>query len=287
MNFIIFMSVENTVINYSFIKKVSSYEKFLKILNSILVDKTIGCLQLDLQKRTALIFIQYFSYIPIICKSKNIKIPIYIDEKTSFLMQKRINSLPNGEYKNKDIFDDLINNTNLVKSKAEVLEWVRKITEEAPVEMDDNLQEIFSTYIGEIFNNGLEHSKTSYVVGSKYSKRTEKIYTFSIYDTGIGIPENVRNYLKKKINDDEALKWALKPGHSTARDSQIPRGAGFNLLHSFAEHNNGEIRILTGHVLYIYNPKDGRKFHLLNNEMIGTLFEMDIVFDPKHKYILA
>ena len=97
----------------------------------------------------------------------------------------------------------------------------------------------------------------------------------------------MKNFLENNtITDCKAVEWALGAGHSTAKESEIPRGAGFNLLHSFAENNNGEIRILSGNCLYIYNPKTGRKYYDLKESMVGTLFEMDIVCDPNHKYIL-
>lgn len=268
------------------VKSTVSYNRFVSLVNLLINDKKIDELNLNLTKRTSLNFIQYLSYLPIILQKFDRKISIIADKKTIYLMQQRTNSLDFGDYENKDISNGLIKNTKLVKSPDEVLDWVKKIADEAPVFMDARLQSIFVMYIGEIFNNGLEHSEADYVVGSKYSKRREKIYTFSIYDTGKGIPSNVRGFLKTNIPDCKAIKWALEAGHSTAKQSGIPRGAGFNLLHSFAENNNGEIRILSGSGLYIFNPKVGKKYHPLNEEMIGTLFEMDIVCDPNHRYIL-
>ena len=264
-----------------------SYNKYVSLVNMIINDTELEELYLNLEKRTSLLFIQYLSYLPIICKSFNRNLAIYANEKTLYLMQQRINSLDTGDFSNADITNELLNNTKIVSTEDEILEWVSKIATEAPVFMDDRLQNIFTTYIGEIFHNCHEHASAKYVVGSKYSKRSGKIYTFSIYDTGKGIPENVRLFQNNiELDDRKAIEWALGAGHSTAKNQSIPRGAGFNLLHSFAENNNGEIRILSGKCLYIYNSKTGRSFYELKENMVGTLFEMDIVCDPNHRYIL-
>ena len=91
------------------------------------------------------------------------------------------------------------------------------------------------------------------------------------------------------MSDLAAFKWAMKRGHSTANRSgymQVPRGLGLGLLQNFAKTNNGAIRICSGSVLYTYNPQKGDRYYGLQHEFKGTLFEMDIIADNHHRYIL-
>lgn len=140
-----------------------------------------------------------------------------------------------------------------------------------------------------MYNNSLEHSGGQYVIGGKYFKNQKNTYCFSCYDTGIGIPEKVKNSLDHDISQIEAFKWAMKRGNSTAnkeRGSLIPRGLGLDLLRGFAKANDGTIRICSGNVLYKYNPRKGIKYYKLNHKFEGTLFEMDIIADNAHRYVL-
>ena len=82
----------------------------------------------------------------------------------------------------------------------------------------------------------------------------------------------------------------MKKGNSTANfnnsvDDTIPRGLGLELLRSFAKLNQGAIRICSDNVLYI-NDHNGDKYHLMEEKFIGTLFEMDIIADNDHRYII-
>lgn len=84
----------------------------------------------------------------------------------------------------------------------------------------------------------------------------------------------------------EALKWAMTKLNSTAKVKEDSiRGLGLFMLLSFARLNNATIRICTGNVLYTYNNKKF-KFEELKNKFLGTLFEMEIVTDNDHIYIL-
>ena len=88
------------------------------------------------------------------------------------------------------------------------------------------------------------------------------------------------------MTDKEALEWALKPFNSTVRNPYGPRGSGLNLIKQFARINRGEIRICTGHALYVYNGKtDREKSITLENCFMGTLFEMDVnAYKGKYSY---
>ena len=174
-----------------------------------------------------------------------------------------------------------------LETDEKTLNLAKLIVDDIPVTMSERLNEDMISRIGEMFNNAREHSNASHVFGGRYRK-SGKRFCFSSYDTGIGIPARVRQFLDKtetEIDDESALRWALKPFHSTAPHVNNPRGQGFKLLQNFASLNRGVIRICTGKVLYTYNCVNGNplegKFQKLRNEFQGTLFEMDINTDDR------
>lgn len=144
--------------------------------------------------------------------------------------------------------------------------------------------------MGEMYINALDHSEAKTVIGGKYFKQRSR-YCFCCYDSGVGIPRKVQRFLRETqgigyMSDTEALQWALKRGNSTTREYGIPRGVGFYTLQSFAAANEGVIRICSGKAFYEFRKGRGRIFEL-KDSFVGTLFEMDIFQDDKHKYILT
>jgi hypothetical protein len=175
-----------------------------------------------------------------------------------------------------------------LETDENTLNLAKLIVDDMPVVMSSRLNEDMVSRIGEMFNNAREHSNAKHVFGGRYLKSGKK-FCFACYDTGIGIPDRVRQFFadlkKTKPNDDNALRWALEPFHSTVTHSNSPRGQGFMLLQEFASLNRGVIRICTGKVLYTYDcvngtPSEG-KFQELRNTFKGTLFEMDINADDR------
>jgi len=167
------------------------------------------------------------------------------------------------------------------------LSLAKLIVKDIPVNMSPRLNEDMISKIGEMFNNAREHSNARHVLGGRYRKAGKR-FCFACYDTGVGIPDRVQRFLADlgvKLNDEDALRWAMQPFHSTALRSNNPRGQGFQHLKNFASSNHGVIRICTGKVLYTYNctkgDPEGGKFQKLRNSFLGTLFEMDIKTDDR------
>ena len=172
-----------------------------------------------------------------------------------------------------------------LETDENTLNLAKLIVKDIPVDMSQRLNEDMISKIGEMFNNAREHSNALHVFGGRYRKKSGKRYCFACYDSGIGIPERVRRYLSLSLEDQDALRWALKPFHSTAPQSNSPRGQGFKLLQDFTRLNHGVIRICSGRVLYIFDctredPGEG-KFQELLNSFHGTLFEMDVNTDDR------
>ena len=178
-----------------------------------------------------------------------------------------------------------------LESDEKILHLAKGIVEDMPVEMSPRLHEDMVSRIGEMFNNARDHSDAICVLGARYPKAGKR-FCFACYDTGIGIPVRVRTFLnltKEECQDEDALRWALEPFHSTVPHSISPRGQGLSLLHEFARLNRGVIRICTGNVLYTNDCKNKNpvtpKFQELKHTFQGTLFEMDInTDDQRYRY---
>ena len=267
----------------SFISQKSSYDRFAKLQNEILDFKGSIKIVLDIKNRLGFTFVFLAACIPFLTSDE--KVTINCNEKC-FSLFKKINVIPNCvEYSpDEDYAPYLLDKTSRITEDEDIFKTVTEITKEAPVEMSSELSAIFISKAGEMFNNALEHSQ-GIVLGCKYFKNQKNTYCFSCYDTGVGIPNKVMKVNSKISTSLDAFKWAMVDGNSTAGDD-IPRGLGLGLLKSFAKANDGIIRICSGNILYIFGCKDGEKYYELNNSFVGTLFEMDIIADNDHKYIL-
>ena len=129
--------------------------------------------------------------------------------------------------------------------------------------------------IFEIPNNALTHSNSKEGIICHGYYKNKNTFTFSIYDLGIGIPQSVRNYIKKDINSIDALKWALEKGNTT-KESDYPRGIGFTLLEEFRKEFKGKISIITEDILYAAREDGNTNFIKLNKIVKGTLFTLRI-----------
>lgn len=70
--------------------------------------------------------------------------------------------------------------------------------------MTEKLKDILVSLIGEVYNNAYEHSGSKYIIGNCYNETNDNndnsSMCFYCYDTGIGIIENVRRFLEKRIS---------------------------------------------------------------------------------------
>lgn len=270
----------------SYITNKSSFDRFALLQNTIKKCTEVNIhLDICINQRFGFTFVFLFANLIFIAEKFKKNLIITLNEK-SFNLLKKIGLLckKTTYQKSKNYFHEIMNCINVIDEDIDVFNLVKTITREAPVEMSDDLSALFISKSGEMYNNAKEHSE-GIVVGGKYFKNQKDMYCFACYDNGIGIPTKVRT-VKHEINSDlETFKWAMIDGHSTT-SGNIPRGLGLGMLKSFARANDGTIRICSGRVLYIYNNRYGEIFHELSNEFIGTLFEMDIIADNNHKYVL-
>lgn len=174
-----------------------------------------------------------------------------------------------------------------INSDSDIVPNVEKILNLAPIIMDEKTRGILFTCFYEVFNNAFTHSNSiAGIFFSGYWYPNKKELVFAIYDTGIGIPNKVKEYLKKPdMCSEAALEWALTPGMSTLENVvDYPRGIGLNQLEDFIKLNKGTLIIASNDIFCIIN-EEGRKYTRLNSNICGTIFHMNIVADTTHIYI--
>lgn len=271
----------------------TSFDRFANLQQDIVTSKSENIkITFDMQKRTGLTFVFLISTLPLLAKSKNKKVEIYCNQKIIDLI-KKVGGLSKKNLAidmSTNIAEMLLTDVRIIRTPEDIFKLVPEVVKEAPVKMNDKLTDIFTSKIGEMYNNALEHSKSDFIVGEKYFKYQRNLFCFSCYDGGCGIPQNVIKYAQSTgttlLNHQGAFRWALAKGNSTANANRtIPRGLGLQLLQSFAKLNSGVIRIVSGNILYKYDNK-GEKYYQMQHEFIGTLFEMDIVADNQKEYII-
>jgi signal transduction histidine kinase len=110
--------------------------------------------------------------------------------------------------------------------------------------------------------------------------------TLVVADFGIGIPDNVRAFLKNPtMRDSQTLSWAFTSGTTTRPTANVPRGLGLDLLKSFVRLNGGRLRLWSGRGYALVN-REGEQFDDRQPSFPGTLVSISLVCDQK-RYILA
>ena len=167
---------------------------------------------------------------------------------------------------------------------SEIMNYIDNILRLAPVQLSGTAEAVLFKNIYEIFNNSVDHSNANdgvYACGHWLPNKKELV--FSVYDTGIGIPQLIKNKVNKQFTSKEALEWALVKGNSTKQlDNGIPRGLGLSDLKSFIELNKGTFNIVSNDVYYSYNQTN--KYIYLDQPIIGTMISFIIRNDEEHIY---
>lgn len=177
-----------------------------------------------------------------------------------------------------------------INNIEEALLQIEQVMQKAPVTLSLDAEDEFSSKLLEIFLNAFGHSKSLHPIYScGYWRSSRNTLTFSIYDLGVGIPFNVRQFFgatESKINDIECIKQAIKDGFTTANDP-YPRGLGLGVLIDFVKLNGGSMTLCSGKGYYYIDNISGERFEELSDPLLGTLFTIDIKADTDHIYSLV
>lgn len=269
------------IFDESLCKGPSAFDRIARLQNYIInsPDKVVA-IKVRSHGRVGLTFVFMLATLHLIAKKYNKDFTLYLNSKYHLLYRRiRLGKENNDEP-----------GFHWIRDEDDIFRLVTRIPSQAPVELDDEVADILVSKIGEMFINAFDHAQASDIVGGNYFKHQRR-YCFTCYDNGIGLIDNVKNFFQnigQRIPSDiDALRWAMKKGNTTKMldASGIPRGLGLTTLLNFAKANDGAVRICSGHALYIFNTS-GEHYYELNHNFVGTLFEMDIIADNNHKYVL-
>ncbi len=140
--------------------------------------------------------------------------------------------------------------------------------------------------IFEIFENARTHGSCEYIhtCGQYFPKKTDKPLHFTIVDKGVNIQENVRDYLKKNIKADEAIKWAMQKGNTT-KVGDTSGGLGLNVIFEFIKLNNGKIQVISADGFYEFD-KGEERVTLMSSTFSGTIVNLRFNLADSNSYYL-
>lgn len=167
---------------------------------------------------------------------------------------------------------------------TEIIDYINNILALAPVKLTGSAEAVLFKNIYEIFVNSIDHSGAQngvYACGHWMPNKKELV--FSVYDTGIGIPNLIKSKIDSNFSSEAAIGWALVKGNSTKQlDDGTPRGLGLSDLKDFIELNNGSLKIISNDIYYSYNRSE--TCQRLNHPIIGTMISFIIRNDESHIY---
>lgn len=189
------------------------------------------------------------------------------NEKSKYITQEAI---PFGKIVNEDMMEI----------------YTDKIMKLAPIILNDEASGILSSYFFEIYQNCFSHANSDVGVFScGYWTPKPNQLIFAIYDMGVGIPFNVRNYLNEDLSSIECIEWAFKEGTTTQNEKLVKRGLGLSRLKKFIFLNDGIMSLYTNDAYYTIN--NGKEdIGVLNIPIMGTLIIISIKADSNHIYIV-
>lgn len=167
-------------------------------------------------------------------------------------------------------------------------------------QLDDLLQEVVGAHfegdsaaltqpflmaVGEMADNALSHGRGAdtgaYVAAQRYEK---KRLVMAIGDTGVGIPDHLREQFPHLTNDGEAIEEATKEGVTAARnENRNHRGMGYvHLTEAMtdAKMSSGSVRIWSGCGRYQFSVRNGQVFDrepsVTNERTAGTWVRVEL-----------
>ena len=274
-------------INDSLYGGAVAYNTIAKIQRLICERDGTIVLKINYSGRVGLPSMFMIGVMPIYGKTQGKNVRIIVSHKM-YVMLSRINVIDYYLYQNrkKDVEIDyglLLKKPAFrdIKNSKDIIQFINELSMEVPLKLSDDMSEILTSRIGEIFLNALEHAGATNVIGGKYYRNSKNRYCFTCYDDGQGIINNVQEFNQREkgliLSDKEALKWAMEPGHSTS-NSKISRGIGLSMLKEFAMENGFTVRVCSGTGYYELNGQTKReRFMGLKEYFRGTIFEVNIL----------
>jgi len=132
--------------------------------------------------------------------------------------------------------------------------------------------------INEVMDNVLQHSKITHGYAMGQIHKSSKHVAFTIYDTGQGIYNSLKNSPHAPRFVLDAITICIKEG--VTRDKKIGQGNGMFGLHSVVKENSGSLTITSGSASYIFNKGSVKTFKSLpypsyDNSCTSIDFQLD------------
>ncbi len=163
----------------------------------------------------------------------------------------------------------------------------------APAHVSEALKNAIVERVLELYVNAFEHSESQIGVFScgQYFRQLNELH-LTLVDFGMGIPANVRGYLKKvrpdlpaeKLTAGDCLKWAFQR-MTTTRPGATSRGIGLDLLKSFIRVNRGAMQVFSNEG-FAEITAEREVYGSFSSAFEGTIFHIKLICDEKY-YCLA
>jgi len=200
--------------------------------------------------------------IPSFIEHSQILNPLRVSEKVELLNRNVLNKIWRFENSTDvgKLVDSFINelskSDNFEKGVLDALEWS----------------------INEVMDNVLQHSKVTHGYAMGQIHKSSKHVAFTIYDTGQGIYNSLKNSTHAPRYVLDALTICIKEG--VTRDKKIGQGNGMFGLHSVVKENSGSLTITSGSGSYIFNNGSVKTFKGLpypsyDNSCTSIDFQLD------------
>jgi len=262
---------------------ITSFEHFAEIQNRI-KDSSSSKIEINCEQTTYIspAFVTLFGSLPHYGEFYNKKVYIKYDKKVGkryiqdIGLDKYYNNL--GSPHKEAVPFSSISWNEYAKDK---MDGIEKILRTLP-RVDIEVKGMITAALGEILNNAKDHSgfqdnKNVKVYYCGYWNSKIDSYIVSIYDTGVGIQQNVSKYLNEETSDLQAMEWAFGDGNSTQNSDDIDytRGIGLNSLENLINLKRGILYVGSGNAICaIKNGK--RSLRSLKSPIQGTVYVLSI-----------
>lgn len=155
------------------------------------------------------------------------------------------------------------------------------------VSVSQALRDAIVGTLWEIYENAFEHGSSPvgvFCCGQHYPYL--HLLKLCVVDFGVGIPSNVRWFMKNDTTSAAAtLRWAFRPGNTT-KPNGMGRGLGLDLLRDFVKVNQGELEIYS-HEGY-GQIKEGRERYLDRSTFFeGTVVNITFHCDESYYHLVS
>lgn len=151
----------------------------------------------------------------------------------------------------------------------------------SPLKGAENFHKALHFAVREIVENTFEHGQVDQCYICAYAVPTKNVVRLCILDTGIGIPDSMRQSAQynELSSDVETVELASEYGVSSKRTD---RGIGLYILRDVAEKNDGTLSILSGQALVEISSQV--KPLELSNGFPGTIIKLRLMTKKKFHF---